>query len=135
MVVLCGTIALFLRDVHNVTQDKIVSLKKDLVSAVQERDAMKTELDNMKKTASDSQTQLKQITDDASTLRTGKESAERQVSTLQAELKQATDDKARFEATSQQLHKDLEDWKSKMSSHETEEAQEHVAIQVKSATC
>mmetsp|Transcript_35129 Transcript_35129/g.70243 ORF Transcript_35129/g.70243 Transcript_35129/m.70243 type:complete len:205 (+) Transcript_35129:98-712(+) len=118
MVVVCGTIALFLRDVHNVTQDKIVSLKNDLVSAVQERDAIKTELDNLKKTTTDTQTQLKQITDDSSTLRSGKEAAERQVSTLQAELKTSQDKTGSLEATTKELQQELDSFKSKLSSHE-----------------
>jgi hypothetical protein len=45
--------ALFIKDVHNVTQDRISSLKKDLVLAVEQRDAVRLDVETLKAANSD----------------------------------------------------------------------------------
>jgi chromosome segregation ATPase len=54
----CGCViffsfALFIKDVHNVTQDRISSLKRDLVLAVEQRDAVRLDVETLKAANSD----------------------------------------------------------------------------------
>lgn len=72
---------------HNVTQERIVSLKKDLVDAVKERDEMKAELAKAVKAHSDSTQSAATREADLSKAQRGKEDAERQVHQLQEALK------------------------------------------------
>jgi chromosome segregation ATPase len=45
--------ALFIKDVHDVTQDRISSLKRDLVLAVEQRDAVRMDVETLKAANSD----------------------------------------------------------------------------------
>lgn len=45
--------SLFIKDVHNVTQDRIASLKRDLVLAVEQRDAVRLDIETLQAANSD----------------------------------------------------------------------------------
>jgi chromosome segregation ATPase len=47
------SVSLFIKDVHNVTQDRIATLKRDLVLAVEQRDAVRLDIETLQVANSD----------------------------------------------------------------------------------
>eukprot|EP00960_Hanusia_phi_P018589 548998-Hanusia_phi.AAC.5 len=97
-----GTSGIFLRDVHHVTQERIISLKKDVVQAVQvlsdpltrfacprltqERDELRRELEKVNKLHSEHLNQAKSVEIQTAQLQSEKESLTKQVQEMRSQL-------------------------------------------------